>query len=474
MSGVGANTSARDRDWVWLAAVTCVAAALRMLHLGTWSFWADEVFTLRDARAFPDTLTMNPLPYACVAASIKLFGVSEWSARIAPAVVGIACAPLSHWAGRRLFSGWTGRAASLLVALSPWHLFWSQNSRHYVFTFAFALVALVAFHEATREGSTSWAAVALTATAAVGLSHTPAAAFVLGPCAYCATMTARRRSWAVERRRLRALLVYFGPMAVVGVVVLATPGLRGYVVSGWGRNVWARSIPYILMTYAHGVTLPVLAAAAVGMWGARPLSSGHLLTVCGLVAPVMFLVVTSLAQNIPGYYLFFTSACALLLAARACGWAITADPKRGLFALSLVCAALLGQDVMYFTSERGGRPPWKQALHRVASEARRGDVVYMSLPDIGEHYLDDASGERAPRTVALTTYLMAHPDDLGAAPDAATYVVVDMRSMARLDPDGTFMDWIAERGTRVVREPGYARGSDRTIEAYRLSTPPPR
>jgi|APSaa5957512622_1039677.scaffolds.fasta_scaffold14017_3 mannosyltransferase len=468
MSADAPTTTDVRRDWAWLAIVTGVAAVLRFYHLGAWSFWADEIFTLRDARGFPGTLTMNPLTYACVAACIKLFGVSEWSARLAPALAGVACAPLAYWAGRRLFSMWTGRAAALIVALSPWHLFWSQNARHYVFTFMFALVALVAFHEAMRETGAWWAAAALAATVGVGLSHTPAGAFVLGPACYCLMKTARRRAWATEGRRPYALLVYFGPMAVTGLVVLLVPALRSYVVAGWGRNAWARSVPYIVMTYVHGVTLPVVAAAVVGAYGARPWPSGRLLTVCGLVAPSAFFLVASLAQNVPGYYLFFTAACAILLAGNACAWAITANPKAGVLALSILCAALLGQDVMYHTAEQGGRAPWRQALATLRDEAGPEDAVYMLLPEIGEHYLQPSAERRPPAIRRLTSQLMARPDDLRAPDGGAAYVVVDMRSMATLDPGGDFVVWLTRSGTRVARVAAYARGSDRTIEAYRL------
>ncbi len=465
-----ASQRARNEDWFWLAGVVALASVLRFLNLGTWSFWADEVFTLRDARAFPSTLTMNPLPYACVAACIKVFGVSEWSARLAPALVGVACAPLAHWAGRRLLSRWTGRAASLLVALSPWHVFWSQNARHYVFTFAFGLVALVAFYEATRDGSARWSLAALAATAAVALSHTPAAAFVLGPGAYCAAMALRERGWLMQPRRLAAVGVYFAPILAVGIVVLATPGLRGGLVSGWGRNAWARSIPYIAMTYAHGVTLPVLAAAAVGAWGVRPLSTGHVLTLCGLAVPASFFVAASLVQNVPGYYLFFTSACAILLAAKAAAWAVAANPKAGVFALAVLSAALLGQNVVYHMAEQGGRPPWREALRQLRDAASEGAIVYMPLPDIGQHYLEDEAPD-APEVRRLTAQHIARATPMASDAAAPVYVVVDMRSMETLDASGAFMRWLSSAGVRVARAAGHARGSDRTIEGYRLVTP---
>jgi mannosyltransferase len=471
MSAIGTDRRAGDGDWLWIAAVTAVAAALRFVHLGTWSFWADEVFTLRDAQAFPATLTMNPLPYACVAASIRLFGVSEWSARLAPALIGVACAPLSHWAGRRLFCRWTGRAASLLVALSPWHVFWSQNARHYVFTFAFGIVALVAFYEATKDGSVRWALGALVATAAVVLSHTPAGAFVLGPVAFCWVMALRDRAWLTRPRRAAALAVYFAPMFALGVVVLATPALRGGLVSGWGRNAWARSIPYIVMTYAHGVTLPVLAAAAVGAWGTRPVRAAHVLTVCGLLAPASFFLVASLLQNVPGYYLFFTSACAILLAANAVAWAVGAHPKAGLFGLGLVCAALLGQNAVYHMAEQGGRAPWREALRQVGDAAAGGDIVYMPLPDIGRHYLAGDGELDAPEVRRLTAAHFSLDETLDSAGKRAVYIVVDMASMATLDPTGAFMGWVTTAGVRVARAAGHARGSDRTIEAYRMLTP---
>ena len=164
-----------------------------------------------------------------------------------------------------------------------------------------------------------------------------------------------------------------------------------------------------------------------------------------------------------------TSACAILLAAKACGWAIAASAKAGVLALVILCAALLGQDAMYHTAEQGGRPPWRQTLRALSTEAGPADAVYMLAPEIGAHYLQSSEEREPPAIRRLTSQLMARPDDLSAPADGAAYVVVDMRSMATLDPDGAFVEWLTRHGARVVRVAAYARGSDRTIEVYRLA-----
>ncbi|MCA8950147.1 MAG: hypothetical protein KDE27_11640, partial [Planctomycetes bacterium] len=49
--GGAAATAAAGHRWLWLAlaAATVVAAVLRLLDIGQWSFWVDEAHTYRDA-----------------------------------------------------------------------------------------------------------------------------------------------------------------------------------------------------------------------------------------------------------------------------------------------------------------------------------------------------------------------------------------------------------------------------------------
>lgn len=57
---------------------------------------------------------------------IKIFGLNAWGVRLPAALAGIAVVYLSYLIGRKLYGDKVGLFASLLVAVSPWHLMLSR------------------------------------------------------------------------------------------------------------------------------------------------------------------------------------------------------------------------------------------------------------------------------------------------------------------------------------------------------------
>ena len=208
------------------AGIVLLAAALRFIHLGEWSFWADEIYTLRDAAQFPKPLRLNPLPYAAVSLCLKLFGTSEWSARLAPALIGTASVPLTLALGRRLLGMRVGLIASALAAVSPWHLYWSQNARHYAFAFFFALLAAWAFYAAFEKGGIWRTLSALGALICLALSHTPASVLWLGFAGYAFIRWRLRARFPLPQDAPRFCLLYFGPIALAGLAALTVRNYR--------------------------------------------------------------------------------------------------------------------------------------------------------------------------------------------------------------------------------------------------------
>ena len=128
---------------VLLSSVVLFGAILRFWNLGHWSFWIDEVFTVRDAEnlSFDSWQVIpNPIPYLAVKLSIAVAGSSEWGSRFIPCIVGIVSIPAVFGLGRTLFNWRIGILSSAFVACSSWHLFWAQNARYPVFTFFFAVL----------------------------------------------------------------------------------------------------------------------------------------------------------------------------------------------------------------------------------------------------------------------------------------------------------------------------------------------
>ena len=116
---------------MFLSVVVLFGTVLRFWNLGQWSFWIDEVFTVRDAQNLSfDSLRVipNPIPYLSVKLSISIAGSREWGSRLIPCLVGGR--PRFPWflgSDAPLFNWRIGLLSSAFVACSSWHLFWGTK-----------------------------------------------------------------------------------------------------------------------------------------------------------------------------------------------------------------------------------------------------------------------------------------------------------------------------------------------------------
>ena len=118
-----------------MAALVLLGAVLRFHRLGEWSFWLDEVFQVQGSLAL-DTVGevlsgYYPLSYLLMRPALVSLGLSEWSARVVPAVIGILAIPLMYFGANAVLGRRIAILSAALLAISPWHLYWSQNARFY-------------------------------------------------------------------------------------------------------------------------------------------------------------------------------------------------------------------------------------------------------------------------------------------------------------------------------------------------------
>jgi len=134
-----------------LAAILLLAILLRFYKLGEWSFWLDELRTVERAQSHvnPEAIIgqwwQPSLSLILTGGTLDLLGTSEWSARLVSAIIGIVSIPALYYPVKRLFGGQAGLVASFLLAISPWHLYWSQNARFYTSLLLLYSLALLAF-----------------------------------------------------------------------------------------------------------------------------------------------------------------------------------------------------------------------------------------------------------------------------------------------------------------------------------------
>lgn len=131
--------------------VVIVAAVLRFYRLGADSLWLDEVFTVvvwpqKNLNGlFFGAEPHPPLYFVLSNGWVSIFGASTMSARMLPALFGIALVGAVIHAGRVYCDHWTGVTAGLLVAISPTFVHFSQTARMYSLWGLLTVVSMTCF-----------------------------------------------------------------------------------------------------------------------------------------------------------------------------------------------------------------------------------------------------------------------------------------------------------------------------------------
>jgi mannosyltransferase len=128
--------------FVIIIGLTLVAAVLRLYQLGHWSLWIDEMITLNHAVNIVSKISPGTFVYGFLygqslstiftGIAVHILGTEEWAARLVPAVIGILTVPMAGVLLRNWVGGRVALLTSLFIALSPWHVYWSQNVRYLV------------------------------------------------------------------------------------------------------------------------------------------------------------------------------------------------------------------------------------------------------------------------------------------------------------------------------------------------------
>lgn len=140
-----------------LIAIILLGLGLRILALGSESYWRDEVIMLRvvlDVKSLPEIFQLNrpPLYPALFYIWVNLFGTSEVATRTLSVVLGGLSIPLMVLLGRRLFSPQVGLIAAFLMTISEYQIYYSQEIRYYSLMLLLSLVMMLCYVRALRSG----------------------------------------------------------------------------------------------------------------------------------------------------------------------------------------------------------------------------------------------------------------------------------------------------------------------------------
>lgn len=415
MHQVTASLSTLEKDrkfqFIILALITFLAAALRFYKLGQWSFWIDELYTLIDSLAILQRWWAATLSILLSSLTINLLGEGEWQARLAPALIGVISAPILYFPVRRLTNTYVALLASLLLAISPWHLYWSQNARFYPLMFLAYTLGLLLFFRALEEDNGRLAASgAFFLMLAIG-ERTSAFLFLPVLAAYLGALFIFRLpkpaglrvgilAWLLLPIAYYALpevyIILFGEsvtsieqvtterdvarsgLEVIWTLFIGNPGVSPQ----WLVNsiVESISIPIFILALFSGLTL---------VWRRDRFG---LFLVTGAVVPTMLMVLLSFFSYVLDRYVFITLFFWILLAAIGVQRLFMTDSVEGRImatgVLMLLVASAMAQNVYYFKYELGARSNWKAALAYVEQQRHSvAEPVFIGYPEMAQYYL---------------------------------------------------------------------------------------
>jgi mannosyltransferase len=437
----------RTLEIVLLLAITLLAAALRFYQLGEWSFWADEVFTIGSRQ---DDFNLSPwrrsLALSLIRATTQLLGTDEWNARLVPALIGVLTIPALYLLLRRIVGARAALVSSLLLALSPWHLYWSQNARFYSLLLLFYTLALLALF------------LVPVIVSYLGLLY-------LLPVAKPAGL------------RWRNLLIFFGPGALVSLLVAGRylRNLEGWMSGGFGSS---NNSPFWLaagVAYYVGLPLICMAAAAalyflsrgqrvrpppeVGL-DPRPPEVGldspppevglraALLFSLGAGMPLLLLMAIAPFHYTANRYVFVTLTSWIVLAAMGVValWNELPAQRRMAHSQVLALAPLLilvaygaSENLLYFRYQHGNRDNWRAAFEFIQQHQDEEDRVVAAHKNVGDYYMQAKTIALAnfdPASIAEHCSRVWFVEDMMAAslsPQKVAWVKKHSREMADFD-----------------------------------------
>ena len=436
--------------WGALAAILAVAALVRLCNLGTFSLDLDEVFTMTRA-VLPFSAMMaesardaDNVPLYLVITSLSLAAglVDPWI-RLIPIAAGLASIVAWAWWARRHFGDPTGLLLAGSLALSTFHLRYSQELRAYPYLLlATALAMLAADRLRARPGPGSALLLALVVATGWYLHFSFALVFapllgmlLAGDAAGGSGSGARRRALAWAAAAVVAGTAAFLPWFLHVRATLSGRLSRG--ANDWSLDLLARRWQFLTVAANEseaadwlGLALAVL--AGIGLVVAARSRAGRAALLPAVAAAVVcelaLLAVNRWSQGRYQLAVWPLLALLLVLGAQRIGATLRWRWLRTVAAVALIAVLLLRVDAYH----RLGRPHWDRVAAAVAEVRRPGEPVLTEnnwsqvclshYSELEVESLHRSSGE-------LSATLASHPSVLLFAP--SRYRQPAVQAMAR-------------------------------------------
>ncbi len=476
-----------------LVGLTFFAALLRLYRIDEWALWVDEAHTFRDVTSPPEMFWKShvaryPLSYLMLRGMLpELPSMGEGWLRLPFAFFGILSIPALAMVGRNIVGTRAAVVGALLLAVSPWHLYWSQNVRSYPIMLFFALMSAAGFFGAVRKKSFLLLVASMLGTLIAGLCHPsgymPFAAF----CAY---------GYVFVRRQAKAGSSFARYMPWIGAVVLLLLGVILYPNLAYFQKAKPdTSIVHFGTTLAYFVGLPLFVAASGGvllLWHKHRNAAGFL-GAWALVPPLVLAVVSAVLFKVTAQYCLASLPAFCLLAGvltieltealKVQGW-----QRQFLRAAvpAILVLQMLGQDMLYFAVRHGERPKWRDAAQYVQHQSKTPVYLLTTNQPGMQFYMcpEKFWGEPNRKNLKIVSIEASRIQESGGPEPyieeqfvkakrmgATIYCILTEPELMEKDPTGGLNRWMRESGRQVLRLPGWTGPKDMVVLVYKMDMP---
>jgi mannosyltransferase len=283
--------------------LTVAGAGLRLAGLGENSIWIDEYFTWRmvnpgPGHGFFEQLLdnhQNPLYMALVWPLIR-DNFCEFMMRLPAFVAGVMAIPLIAVIGRQLNNARAGEWAALLLAVNPFHIWYSQEARGYTLAIFWCLLATVFLLRLYAHDFRKADALAFGAAAALAVLGNMSSLFLLFAQGLTTLFVLRNRGsrqWLSMGLALLIALLIIAPwlLQVSGVLAFdrILPGAATGVSLRGDTTFSPMALPYAAFTLFYGFSLGPSSAEL--HWPDRQqliLQAWPVLSIAAVVAALVF------------------------------------------------------------------------------------------------------------------------------------------------------------------------------------------
>jgi uncharacterized membrane protein len=395
----------------WMVSLLVVAVlvglALRTYRISAESLWLDEAESFRFASgslevALAAEKTNPPLYYVLLHFWIKVFGSSEAALRSLSVIPGVLSILLTAFLGTRLFDRRVGAIAACFLAISTFHIGFSQEARCFALLLSLLLASMLAMDSALRQDTPRIAPwlIYIAATLAALYTHFYAVFFVASQNAIVVVFWRdyRKKLWIWAATQL-VLLAAFSPWMLTMLHAAGGGGqLHRYLLAKVPQAVFSfvfgetlipmneSAVLNIRTTLASGWPVVVLSLCSFcvlmlsGFRAARYYWRGFVFAVIMAVGPILLALIVSfkvplldrrylIAASPPLYFILASGAVyTWFTGSRVARFVVTGS------ALAVVGLAMLST-WQYYHDPRFGREQWREVVSYIEARADTHDLV---------------------------------------------------------------------------------------------------